>query len=500
MSVESVARRVAEGVARRPAPGALVAGRFEVVELLGEGAMGAVYLAEDRVIGRKVALKLLLAPSRKAAARFQTEAHAASRVSSRHVAAVHDFGEDPEFGLYMVMELLVGSPLDAVLLAHGELDPTRAAALGADIAEALAAAHEQGVVHRDLKPGNVLVLDEGGLKVVDFGIARVIADDGPTNVKLTADGMIVGTPIYMSPEAAMGAEVGPAADLYALGVMLFEMVTGRPPFVDDVIAALLTAHVREPPPSISSVRPDLAVPEGFAALIARLLEKDPKRRPVSARQVARALRAMSIQVVPLRRADESGALGASVAESGEVPPLNPPRTPWVAIAIAAAIVLASVTLGALIAANVSDGSAPPAATAPIASETAEPHREDPGEHEPPEDVAQGRAAPAEPTREPTQEPAGATARTGERAPSPPTVQIDVTTRPAGATVRLDGEVVHPPITVPSDGAERELSVTARGHLPERRVLTADRDHSVEVVLRRRPRRSGGRLPVKLREW
>lgn len=508
MSAENAARVIVDGGWRRLAPGTRIAGRFEVIELLGEGGMGAVYVAHDANIGRRVALKLLLVRSPKAAARFKHEARAISRVSSRHVSAVHDFGEDPEHGLYMVMELLAGSPLDAVLAGQGALEPTQAAGIGADIAEALAAAHGQGVVHRDLKPANVMLLEEGGLKVLDFGIARVTeGDDELASTKLTAEGMVIGTPTYISPEGASAKEVGPQADLYSLGVMLFEMVTGRPPFVDDLPVALLTAHVRQPAPSIGALQPELALPDGFTDLVAALLEKDPDKRPRSALEVAEVLRGMSSGEAPLRLAGESVGYGAPTAQNVSAIREAPSSVRrWIPLALIVSLVALSV--GAALVVSLGNRPEQDEERAAIENEESEAHRSraeraappedeaaapEPSPASPPDELPSGVRPEATPPTPPDELPSGV-----EPPAAPATVQVEIATRPSRAQVRLDGEIVEPPLSLPADGAEHELTILARGYRPARRVITADRDHSLEIVLRRRPR--GRRLPAKMREW
>ena len=459
----------AEGATRRLGPGTMIAGRFEVVRVCGEGGMGAVYEAVDSVIGRKVALKLITSPNRETAARFRQEAQAASRVSSRHVSAIHDFGEDPEHGLYMVMELLGGHTLDEVLAKQGALTPSQAASIGADVAEALAAAHEAGVVHRDLKPGNVWILDAGGVKVIDFGIAR-IAEVEPareSRKSLTAPDTILGTPLYMSPESAKGEEVGPPTDLYALGVMLFEMVAGEPPFWDEVPVLLLTKQISEPPPTIGSVRPDVALPEGFAGLVGALLEKDPEQRPRSAREVAELLRAMSDEEGPVRLAGDPSSAGAATAVVRRPETIR--RTPRLAMVGLGALLVVAAGIAAGLAIGVREPDRPAVSLPP----------EPAPEREPPPGIERFDEVPAPPAR----------------------VRLEVAATPANAELRLDGEPVQSPLTLPNDGAEHLLSLSARGYVDETRTIRADSDLRLEIVMRRRPPRpGGGGLPAKLREW
>ncbi len=422
--------------------GTLVGERFRVVRMLGAGGMGAVYEAEDTQIDRRVAIKILYVAGPKAALRFEREVRAASRISSRYVAAVHDCGRDPAHGLYMVMELLEGRTLDAVLAREGALAPARAAELAAEIAEALAAAHEAGVVHRDLKPPNVMVLADGSVKVLDFGVARLEHDArGP---QLTAADVVLGTPAYVSPEAVAGRAAGPAADLYALGVILFEMLAGTRPFADDVPAVLCTKHLTEAPPRLADMRGDDEV-AAYEPLVAALLEKDPADRPEGAADVAAALRALaagdaSRVVLPRRRRARTAALWVAAS------------TIALGVAIGAALALVE----------------PRPATVEV--------RE-------PEPVAAQVAPPPLPTPEP---------------PPPARVEVRVATTPSDATLLLDGEPASSPLSL-ERGSEHELIVRARGHREERVRLVAEEDRLVEVTLTRAPRR-GRRLPVKLRSW
>ncbi|MCC6876409.1 MAG: serine/threonine protein kinase [Sandaracinaceae bacterium] len=438
------------------AKGTVVAGRFDVRRVVGVGGMGAVYEAEDRVIGRAVALKILGASDDGAGERLQREARAASHVSSRHVAAIHDFGRDPEHGLYLVMELLHGTPLDAVLARERTLAPPVAARVGADIAEALAAAHAKGIVHSDLKPGNVILLDEGGLKVIDFGIARALYAE-------RARGAITGTPKYISPEEVEGEPLGPAADLYALGVVLFEMLTGRAPF-EGTAGELLRAHASQPAPRLAAVSPSLVLPDGLQELVLALLEKDPDARPRSAREVADQLRAMAGPDAPLRLAGDPLAAGAPTAVMVRKPrEARWARWPWAAalVSLAALAALLVVAVG-------------PRAPGP------------PPRSEPPSGPSVARGAPP---------PAPIAAPV---APPAPTVELVVEVTPASAVVHVDGTLAASPIVLPRDGRTRALSIRATGYRSEERSVVADRDQRLEIVLRRAPRRPA--LPAKLRQW
>ncbi|MEU3353630.1 protein kinase [Streptomyces sp. NPDC037389] len=260
----------------------LVAGRYRLGDPLGRGGMGEVWQGQDEVLGRQVAVKLLLGDDgdESAAMRFRLEAQTAARLNHPQVVAVYDFGEW-EGRFYLVMELVQGSSLSVELAERRALAPARAADLVAQTASGLAAAHRQGVVHRDVKPGNLMVdAATGTLKIGDFGIARFVDE---TSAGLTRAGQIVGTSTYLAPERALGRTAGPESDVYALGCVLYQMLVGRPPFWDENPTALLYLHVDSPPEPPRHYRPD--VPPAFEAYLLRMLAKQPEERP-SAQEVA----------------------------------------------------------------------------------------------------------------------------------------------------------------------------------------------------------------------
>jgi len=268
--------------AHRDAAGAEWFGEYRLVELLGRGGMASVFRAERR--GETVALKRPLSGlmgDPEFLERFQREAEIGRALNHPHIVRILERGE-VEAVPYFTMELVAGETLRE-LIARGPADPRRAAAIVAHAAEALDYAHSKGVVHRDLKPSNVMLLPDGGVRVMDFGIARARRFEG-----ITATAAFLGTPDYLAPEMIEGAGSGPASDLYALGVVLFELLTGRRPFVAETPYALLRLHVTEPPPAPSSVQP--GIPAALESLVLRLLEKQPDRRPASAEELVIALR------------------------------------------------------------------------------------------------------------------------------------------------------------------------------------------------------------------
>ena len=262
-----------------PRVGTLV-DRYRLVSRLGEGGMGIVYRAEHTVIGRPVALKLLhpsLITVPEAVDRFFREARAAGEVPTEHIVAVTDSGRTDDGTNFLVMELLSGHSLQAALEQEGSLDPARTIHIALQIAEALQAAHARGVVHRDLKPANVQLVERGSdpdfVKLLDFGVAKITE----SNIKLTQTGMIVGSPAYMSPEQASGKTVDHRTDIYAFGVILFEMLTGRIPFPGKSATEILLGHVSAPPPSPRNINP--AIPPPLESIILACLAKDPGDRP-----------------------------------------------------------------------------------------------------------------------------------------------------------------------------------------------------------------------------
>ena len=270
---------MSQAVPRRDLVGKLVANRYVVGDVLGAGGLCTVYRAEDLRKQTDVALKVLPADKAKVkefAARFQREVTTAKRIDHPNVAAITDSGELPDGGLFLVMELLKGTLLSNAL-HDGRMPLPRAMVIARQMLVGLGRAHELGVVHRDVKPHNVMLVDVAGLETVklfDFGIAS----NERAAIKLTVPGTAFGTPEYIAPEQAMGQDVDARADLYGVGVVLFEMLCGRLPFVckDDV--AFLRAHIKDPPPKPSAVAPDAKIPPVVDALVLRALDKDPDKR------------------------------------------------------------------------------------------------------------------------------------------------------------------------------------------------------------------------------
>ncbi|MEV2211066.1 protein kinase [Streptomyces sp. NPDC050997] len=259
----------------------LIAGRYRLQDPIGRGAMGEVWRGYDESLGRAVAVKLLLPHDSDptATARFRLEAQTAGRLNHPYVVGVYDFGEY-DGRLFLVMELVEGDSLAGRLSKGGPLPAEQVARIAAQAAAGLAAAHQQGIVHRDIKPANLLQDAEGTLKIGDFGIARFI--DDPSGA-LTTTGQIVGTSLYLAPERALGRPAGPACDVYALGCVLYQLLTGRTPFRAPTAVAILHQHLDTPP--VPPRQLGVSLPPAFENYLLGLLAKRPEDRP-AAQQVA----------------------------------------------------------------------------------------------------------------------------------------------------------------------------------------------------------------------
>src|SRR5688572_19793831 len=275
--------------------GQLLAGKYKILKKIGEGGMGSVYIAYQQPINRKVAVKVLLgklADDEVAVKRFEQEAIAISKMQHPNTVTIYDYGITEDSRLYIVMEFLKGKTLTQLLRQDTVLPPSRACKIMRQVCASLGDAHAAGIIHRDLKPDNIFLSEVGGdpdwVKVLDFGVAKLADTD---NGALTQTGMIFGTPKYMSPEQAEGRPIDYRADIYALGVVMYELLAGRPPFVADTPVALLLKHISEPAPPFSRVRPDLTVDPRIEAIVMKSLEKNPDRRQQMVGELAQELAA-----------------------------------------------------------------------------------------------------------------------------------------------------------------------------------------------------------------
>ncbi|MFG3496151.1 protein kinase [Streptomyces sp. NPDC047928] len=288
-----------DGARGRYAGGSVAGGRYQLRDLLGEGGMASVYLAYDTALDRQVAIKTLhteLGREQSFRERFRREAQAVAKLQHTNIVSVFDTGEDELDGAlmpYIVMEYVEGQPLGSVLHSdvqqYGAMPAEKALKVTADVLAALETSHEMGLVHRDIKPGNVMMTKRGVVKVMDFGIARAM-QSGVTS--MTQTGMVVGTPQYLSPEQALGRGVDARSDLYSVGIMLFQLLTGRIPFDADSPLAIAYAHVQEEPVAPSSI--NRSVTPAMDALVARALKKNPNERfPSAAAMRDECLRVLS---------------------------------------------------------------------------------------------------------------------------------------------------------------------------------------------------------------
>jgi tRNA A-37 threonylcarbamoyl transferase component Bud32 len=494
--IDPTVRTDPESEARAPSaplqPGTVIAGRYRIERMIGAGGMGAVYEATQVAIARKVALKVVRADFARdpaMVARFHREARAASAVRHANVVMVHDFGQDDDGTLFMVMELLEGESLLARMRRDGALPPKEAMRVATEVLSALEAAHDAGVVHRDLKPDNVLVTEpfagsRGKLKVLDFGIARIVErgqvlDENSSDPGVTGVGQTLGTPRYMSPEAVARLPVGPTADLYALGAILFEMIAGRPVFDDREPVILMGHHLRTPPPKLREVvTPRLFVPEALETLIDRLLAKLPTERPPNAAAVRDAL----------ARIDWDPAHGIPPREivfapppvdgttAAKVPRKRAGKLRWMLRFVA--LVLLGCGIAALLY---------------VHRMRLEEHR-----HDMPAAVA-GAVAEVAATAQRALDRRSASAPAAVAPPTEPfeervpMVRISISGPPEGASYRWDDQPIEgPAFAVPRDDRPHRLDVSADGYVARTVEIVPDGAHDFTMPLERARRRTRGR--------
>ncbi len=302
--------------------GSIVADRYHVMRKLGEGGMGQVYLAEHVKMGRKSALKVMnpgMVNDADAISRFNREAANASRISHPNVAAVYDFGETGDGLIYLAMEFVEGPPLTKLIEEQGALQPLRAADITRQTADALSVAHDMGIVHRDLKPDNIMVAKtrDGNdlVKVVDFGIAKA-ADNAAQ--KVTKTGLVVGTPEYMSPEQLAGDKLDGRSDIYSLGLVCFNMLTGKLPFPAETVQESMIMRLTDQPKRLQEMKPEMAWPADVQAVLDRALERDAGKRYQQASEFGRDV-FRAIERMPISAAAEAGTQVIAAAASQAVP-------------------------------------------------------------------------------------------------------------------------------------------------------------------------------------
>jgi eukaryotic-like serine/threonine-protein kinase len=343
-----------------PMVGRTLEGRYTILARLGAGSMGTVYRAKQHAMGREVAIKILRgdrAADDSAKARFMREARANSLLASPNTVTVFDFGQSESGEFYLAMELLEGESVGQRLTRDGKLSAAVAVDTARQALRSLGEAHAKGIIHRDLKPDNLFyarVIGGGSgekteeiVKVLDFGIAKMLRDDDePIGVVETQAGTVFGTPRYMSPEQAQGKPLDARSDLYSLGVILYQMLTGRPPFTDNDAVVVMARHIKSTPKRPNEANPEANVPKELEDVVMRTLAKEPSDRPPSAEALAgqllaaiEAQGAMSSGV----RASITNAAGIRVPDSLRPPPValpsSPPKSKVPLIAIAAPLVL-----------------------------------------------------------------------------------------------------------------------------------------------------------------
>ncbi len=464
-----------------PMIGQTIDGRYIVESLLGEGGMGTVYAARHAIIDKRVAIKVLrkeAAADESSAQRFIIEAKAASKIGHQNIVDITDFGVLPAGNAYFVMEYLDGPTLGKLVHELKQLPPARAIAICIQVARGLSAAHDKSIIHRDLKPENIFVLEKDGnvdfVKIVDFGIAK----DVKAGKRLTAVGMVLGTPEYMSPEQATGQETDHRVDQYALGCILYEMLTGDVPFKGENAPKTLTKHVFDAVVAPSKLRPDLGIPAVVEEIVLRMLQKKPAERYADMRVLIEAFEAALARLdgAPARKAVGQGAHGGRPAPPpttdmvDALPRNKAPIYAAVAVSTAALAVIAAVAWTQL------EPAARPAAVA-TAPAAAAPSRAA---------VTQRSAAPAVPPPG-TPTPPGAASPPGT--PTPPgAVQVQIATVPSGADVYLGSESVGvSPVDIKRPRSADPVTLTIRrpGFKEEKRSVALDHDQTLDLVLQAR---------------
>ncbi len=468
----------------RDIPAGEMIGEYRVEDRLGSGGFGTVYRATHPVIGKAAAIKVLnrqLSSAPEMVSRFVAEARAANQIRSRHIIDIFAFGALDDGRQYFVMELLDGMTLEDHLKAKGRLSPGETVTLLKGIAKALDAAHNAGIVHRDLKPENIFLVREEDAeitpKLLDFGIAKLIGD--PAGTHRTRTGVPMGTPYYMSPEQCRGDKIDHRTDIYSLGVVTHQLLTGRLPLTADSFMQVMMKHITAEPPRVSEICPEL--PPALDACVLAMLAKDPDARPSSAGAAVQLVTAAAqaagfpVETTSLERSAPGGGSGltpAQIAHFGTAPTLAGASTPNAAaaaatssrrllLALVGVVAVATVVIGVLVATR---GGSPPQAVASA------------------EASAPPTAVPATP---PSASLAVQPAVSASAAP-PARVSVDVQSDPDSVEVFLGDELLG---TVPKDRIELprsedevELLVKAKGYKDATLKVTPSRDTVVSVKL------------------
>jgi serine/threonine-protein kinase len=473
--------------------GAVLEGRYRITREIGRGGMGVVYEAEHTELGKRVAVKLMLekySDDTEAVSRFRREAFAASTIGNSHIIDVSHIGKAPDGRPFVVMELLIGQPLAQVIETTGPMAHWRAINIMRQVLRAVGAAHNKGIVHRDLKPDNIFLVEQDDqrdfVKLLDFGISKMMDGEGAVaHTKLTTTGMVMGTPLYMAPEQAMGTAIDHHADIYACGVILYEMLSGRPPFEGAtfpvLIAKLLTT---EPTPLLERVP---GLPARLVASVHRALEKDPARRWHSCEEFYQSL-PMPSSPSQIELAGTMGVGPTSMQMNrvslptpmGGQSQLNTQQTGgkkrtalWIALAAAAGVACAAVGVVVI---QHSQAATPTPTPTPTPAATA---------------TATATPTPAAPPS-PSPSPSKVTATA-----SPLTGKLHVQGTPDGSAIKVDGKplgMLGEKITV-EIGAHK-VRVEYAGYVPFEQDVQIGEDETLalEVKLKPLPPAPHGRLP------
>jgi predicted Ser/Thr protein kinase len=474
-----------------PLIGRTLDGRYRIEAVLGEGGMGLVYRAKHAVLGKPLAIKVLrpeVSRDTEVMSRFQQEAQSASAIGNQHIIDISDFGTLPDSSTYFVMEFLDGVSLTKAIEQQTPMTPQRVVHIAKQLCEALGAAHERSIVHRDMKPDNVYLVKRGSdtdfVKVLDFGIAKV----GGASSKLTKAGQVFGTPHYMSPEQCAGSNVDHRTDIYALGIILYEMASGRVPFDADNLMGILTKHMYEQPIPPHQLPPPVDVPPGLEAVIMKCLTKSADARYQTMNELREDLERLQQGMTPQAVVDgvkrASGTTGMHPDASGRLPvqsmlrigegdvPVAPPtKSKAPLIAAAAAAVLLLVGGGVAAVAMGGGGEQAVVVTPPVAAP----------ETPPAPDTT--TAAIVEPTTVATPTEATATgASTGVTPPAAPDT-ITLQSDPEGAEVWRGDELLgNTPFEMPRPEQSFEVSLRKSGYVTQAARISSLAQRTVRITL------------------
>ncbi len=474
-----------------PLIGQVLDARYRIDSVLGEGGMGIVYKAVHTALNKPLAIKVLrseVSKNEQIVARFKQEAQSASQIGNQHIIDISDFGMLPDGSTYFVMEFLNGRSLTAAL-EQERFTPERTIHIAKQLCKALGAAHEIGIVHRDMKPDNVQLVERGDdddfVKVLDFGIAKV----GGTQSKLTQAGQVFGTPHYMSPEQCAGTAVDHRTDIYAVGVILYEMATGKVPFDADHLMGILTKHLYENPIPPHELPPPVNVPPALEAVILKCLAKKPEQRYASMSELLEDLDALERGLTPKAVVDhvarntmaaQGGGTGLELDAPGRVTvglgqPTIPGRKPLLPLAIGALVVLGLGIGGFALLGRSSSSDAnvvKPADQGAAAPQPAAP-------------------APA-PAPAPQPEPPAAP-------PVAPPAQVTISSSPAGAEVYRDDALLgNTPVTLdkPKAGEHVELELRLSGYQSKSFSITKMTEDELKVTLSKRATSTHSKPPSR----